>query len=62
MKTLRTIFRAFVLGALAGLLVAPRSGRETRDLLAERWNNFLDGTSGITFDDPQGNPSSGSQA
>jgi len=62
MKTLRTIFRAFVLGALAGLLVAPRSGRETRDMLIERWNNFLDGTSGITFDDAQPGSSSGNQA
>ena len=61
MKTIRTILRSFVFGALAGLLIAPRSGRETRDMLAERWNNFLDGTSGITFDDPKPD-TSGTQA
>jgi gas vesicle protein len=51
MKTLRTIIRAFVLGAIAGLLIAPRAGRETRDMLSERWNNLLDGTPGMNFDD-----------
>ncbi len=54
MKTLRTIIRAFVLGAIAGLLIAPRAGRETRDMLSERWNNLLDGTPGMNFDDTAG--------
>ena len=60
MKTLRTIIRAFVLGAIAGLLIAPRSGRETREMLSERWNSFLDSTSGMNFDDTgTGTPASG---
>ena len=54
MKTLRTILRAFVLGAIAGLLIAPRSGRETREMLGERWNNLLDGTPGMNFDEGTG--------
>jgi gas vesicle protein len=62
MKTLRTIFRAFVFGALAGLLIAPRSGRETRDMLVERWNSFLDGTSGMNFDDAKPSQEGGTQA
>jgi len=54
MKTLRTILRSFVLGAIAGLLIAPRSGRETRDMLSDRWNNLLDGTPGMNFDEGTG--------
>ena len=52
MKTLRTILRTFVLGAIAGLLIAPRSGSETRALLQERWNQLLDSAPGMNFDDP----------
>lgn len=51
MKTLRTILRAFVLGTIAGLLVAPRSGRETREMLAEKWNNLIDSAPNAGFDD-----------
>ena len=51
MKTLRTVLRAFVLGAVAGLLVAPRSGRQTREMISERWNSLLDGGPGMNFDD-----------
>ena len=50
MKTIRTVLRAFVLGAIAGLLVAPRAGRETREMLRNRWNNLLDNASGMSFD------------
>ena len=50
MKLLRTIIRGFVLGAIAGLLVAPRAGRETRELLRDRWNDLLDGATGVSFD------------
>ena len=50
MKTLRTVIRAFVLGTIAGLLVAPRAGRETREMLSDRWNNLLDSGSGMSFD------------
>ena len=52
MKTLRTIVRAFFLGAIAGLLIAPRSGRETREMLSDRWNALLDSASGMEFTDP----------
>ena len=52
MKTLRTILRTFVLGAIAGLLIAPRSGRETREMLLERWNNLIDSAPGMNFETP----------
>jgi len=51
MKTLRTILRTFVLGAIAGLLIAPRSGSETREMLRERWNNLIDGAPGMNLDE-----------
>ena len=57
MKTLRTILRAFVLGTIAGLLVAPRSGRETREMLSDRWNSLVDSAPGANFDDTGGSPS-----
>ena len=50
MKTIRTVLRTFVLGAIAGLLIAPRSGRETRELLRDRWNNLLDGAPGMNLE------------
>ena len=50
MKTIRTVLRAFVLGTIAGLLIAPRAGRETREMLRSRWNNLLDSASGMSFD------------
>ena len=53
MKTLRTVLRAFVLGAIAGLLIAPRPGRETREMLSERLNNLMDSAPGMNFDDTQ---------
>ena len=56
MKTIRTVLRTFVLGAIAGLLIAPRSGRETRELLRDRWNNLLDGAPGMNLEgSSQGN-------
>ena len=50
MKTIRTVIRAFVLGTIAGLLIAPRAGRETRRILQDRFNNLLDSASGMDFD------------
>ena len=47
MKVLKTIFRAFLFGFGAGVLLAPRSGTETRRMLSERLNNLLDGASNI---------------
>jgi len=56
MKTLRTVLRTFVLGAIAGLLIAPRSGRETRELLRDRWNSLIDSAPGMSLEDgSQGN-------
>jgi len=51
MKTLRTILRSFVLGAIAGVLIAPRAGRDTRQMLSDKWNSLLDGTPGMNFGD-----------
>lgn len=51
MKTIRTILRTFVLGAIAGLLIAPRSGSETREMLRERWNALIDGAPGMNLDE-----------
>ena len=51
MKTLRTILRTFVLGAIAGLLVAPRSGRETREMLRDRVNSLIDSAPGMNLDE-----------
>ena len=52
MKTIRTVIRAFIVGTIAGLLVAPRPGRETREMLRDRWNDLLDGATGMSFDMP----------
>lgn len=52
MKTIRTILRTFFLGAIAGLLIAPRSGQETREMLRDRWNSLLDSAPGMNFDAP----------
>jgi gas vesicle protein len=47
-------FGAFVLGglvgALIGMLFAPRSGKETREMLAERGQEYLDGAKDM-YDD-----------
>ncbi len=51
MKTLRTILRTFVLGAIAGLLIAPRSGRETREMLRDRFNSLIDSAPGMNLDE-----------
>ena len=50
MKTLRTVLRAFVLGAIAGLLTAPRPGSETRKIIQDKWNSLLDSGPGMNFD------------
>lgn len=55
MKTLRTILRAFVFGAIAGLLLAPRSGSETRKMIQDRFNALLDSGPGMSFDDALAN-------
>ncbi len=37
-----SLLRGVIIGAAIGLLFAPRSGRETRDMLAQRGNEFKD--------------------
>ncbi len=43
MKVIGTILRWFVLGAVAGLLIAPRAGHATRELISEKFNQLVDG-------------------
>ncbi|MBA3944165.1 MAG: YtxH domain-containing protein [Herpetosiphonaceae bacterium] len=43
MKVIGTILRWFVLGAVAGLLIAPRAGHETRELIGEKFTQLVDG-------------------
>lgn len=42
---IKTIFRSFIVGIGVGLLLAPRSGSETRRLLSEKLNTVIDGAS-----------------
>lgn len=42
---IKTIFRSFLLGLGVGILLAPRSGSDTRKLLSEKLNNVIDGAS-----------------
>jgi hypothetical protein len=52
---LKTIFRTFLLGLGVGVLVAPRPGRETRQMLSERFNRLFGGetnTSALEWDRP----------
>jgi hypothetical protein len=53
---LKTIFRTFILGLGVGVLVAPRPGHETRQLLSERFNRLFntngDGGSASEWDRP----------
>lgn len=45
---LKTIFRTFLLGLGVGVLVAPRPGHETRQLLSEKFNQLFNGGDGST--------------
>jgi hypothetical protein len=52
---LKTIFRTFVLGLGVGVLVAPRPGHETRQLLTEKFNQLFNqngNTSASEWDRP----------
>ena len=40
---IKAIFRSFILGLGVGLLLAPRSGSETRRLLSDKLNSVIDG-------------------
>ena len=56
---IKTIFRTFLLGLGIGVLVAPRPGSETRQMLSERFNRLFgsqDGTSSVNeWERPLGN-------
>jgi len=41
LRGLRTAIKYFTIGLLAGLLLAPRKGDETRKLLMERGKEYL---------------------
>ena len=43
MKVLKTILRSFIVGLGIGVLVAPRAGSETRQLLSDRFNSIFEG-------------------
>lgn len=43
---LKTIFRTFLLGFGVGILVAPRPGRETREMLSEKFNQLFNSEGG----------------
>lgn len=42
MKVLKTMLRAFLLGLGVGILVAPRTGSETRRMLNDKLSGVLD--------------------
>jgi len=48
MKVLKTMFRAFILGIGVGILLAPRPGSETRQLLSDKFNGLLDSANELT--------------
>jgi len=41
LRGLRTAIKYFTIGLLAGLLLAPRKGEETRKLLVERGKEYV---------------------
>ena len=41
LRGVRTAFKYFTIGLLAGLLLAPRKGDETRKLLMERGKEYV---------------------
>jgi hypothetical protein len=45
---IKTIFRTFLLGLGVGVLVAPRPGSETRQMLSERFGRLFGGADGDT--------------
>jgi len=59
---IKTIFRTFLIGLGVGVLVAPRPGTETRQMLTERFNRLFgsqDGGSSVNeWDRPLGDAAS----
>lgn len=53
MKTIGTILRWFTIGAIAGLLLAPRAGHETRELIADRFSDLVDGAEAVSHEATQ---------
>lgn len=48
LKGLRTAIKYFTIGLLAGLLLAPRKGDETRKLLMERGKEYMQEALSVT--------------
>lgn len=55
MKLIKTVLRAFIFGLVVGILVAPRAGRETRQMLSEKFDNLMN-TAGSEASDLQQTP------
>jgi gas vesicle protein len=53
LRGLRTAIKFFTLGLLAGLLLAPRKGEETRKLLMERGKEYVQEAMNIAEDTAQ---------
>jgi gas vesicle protein len=50
MKFIKTVLRAFIFGLVVGILIAPRAGKETRQMLSEKFDNLMDKASGGASD------------
>ena len=48
LRGIRTAIKYFIIGLLAGLLLAPRKGDETRKLLMERGKDYLQEVMSVT--------------
>ncbi len=50
LRGLRTAIKYFTIGLLAGLLLAPRKGTETRKLLVERGKEYIQDAMNVAED------------
>lgn len=53
MKVIGTILRWFTLGTIAGILIAPRAGHETRQMISDKFTQLVEGVSGEENAAPQ---------
>ena len=62
--TIRLGVRAFIVGFVVGLLVAPRAGWQTRRLLRDRYTQFMDALTEVLAlaEDPVTPPDRGARA
>ena len=54
LRGMRTAIKYFTIGLLAGLLLAPRKGDETRKLLMERGKEYIQEAMNVSERGPQG--------